>query len=141
MVYDERVSLPPVAAVIALVCLLHRFAIKMLIPGFQPLLKNTAGFPGKKGNYHCIMKVVVCIGSSCHLKGSHQVVSCIKKLIEKYNLEDRIELSGTFCMGNCQNRCLCSVDGEIFSVVPKKRQAFLRIIFLKKYRIDLQKRK
>ena len=132
MVYDERVSLPPVAAVIALVCLLHRFAIKMLIPGFRPLLKNTAGFPGKKGNYHCIMKVVVCIGSSCHLKGSHQVVSCIKKLIEKYNLEDRIELSGTFCMGNCQNDVCVSVDGEIFSVVPEETTSFFENNILKK---------
>ncbi len=97
---------------------------------FAPIKK--AGFPGKKGNYYRIMKVVVCIGSSCHLKGSHQVVSCIKKLIEKYDLDDRIELSGTFCMGNCQNDVCVSVDGEIFSVIPEETTKFFENNILKK---------
>lgn len=72
------------------------------------------------------MKVVVCIGSSCHLKGSHQVVSCIKKLIDEYNLSDKVELSGTFCMGNCQNDVCVSVDDEIFSVIPDRTSEFFK---------------
>ncbi len=65
------------------------------------------------------MKIVVCIGSSCHIKGSHQVVSEIKKLIDEKGLRDKIELSGTFCLGNCQRGVSVSVDGEIYSVTPE----------------------
>ena len=46
-------------------------------------------------------KVVVCIGSSCHLKGSRQVVEQLQQLIRYNNLQETVELSGTFCMGNC----------------------------------------
>lgn len=70
------------------------------------------------------MKVVVCIGSSCHLKGSHAVVSNIKKLIEKNQLSDKIDLSGTFCMGDCQKDVCVSVDDEIFSVKPENTAEF-----------------
>ena len=48
-----------------------------------------------------MVKVTVCIGSSCHLKGSRQVVEELQYLINKNNLGDRVELSGTFCMGKC----------------------------------------
>ncbi len=110
----------------------YRYRRKNITAGLLPLLKQCRVSGGKKGNYYRIMKVVVCIGSSCHLKGSHQVVSCIKKLIEKYNLDDRIELSGTFCMGNCQNDVCVSVDGEIFSVVPEETTNFFENNILKK---------
>ena len=49
------------------------------------------------------MKITVCIGSSCHLKGSRQVVEQLQYLIAQHNLKDKIDLGGTFCMGNCQN--------------------------------------
>ena len=45
------------------------------------------------------MKITVCIGSSCHLKGSRQVVEQLQNMIAKENLGDRVELAGTFCMG------------------------------------------
>ena len=48
-----------------------------------------------------MVKVTVCIGSSCHLKGSRQVVEELQYLINKNELEDKVELSGTFCMGKC----------------------------------------
>ena len=48
-----------------------------------------------------MVKVTVCIGSSCHLKGSRQVVEELQYLINKHDLDDRVELAGTFCMGKC----------------------------------------
>ena len=48
------------------------------------------------------MKVIVCIGSSCHIKGSRQVVEELQYLIAQNNLGDKVELGGTFCMGKCQ---------------------------------------
>ena len=45
-----------------------------------------------------IMKITVCIGSSCHVKGSRQVVETLQYLIAENDLKDQIDLSGTFCM-------------------------------------------
>ena len=45
------------------------------------------------------MKVTVCIGSSCHINGSRQVVEELQHLIADAGLEDKVELGGTFCMG------------------------------------------
>lgn len=64
------------------------------------------------------MKVTVCIGSSCHLKGSRQVVKQLQYLIKKENLGDKVELNGTFCMGKCQSGVCVTVDDGFFSVSP-----------------------
>ena len=65
------------------------------------------------------MKITVCIGSSCHIKGSRQVVEAIQSLIKDNNLSDKIELGGTFCMGQCQQGVCVSVDDEFYSVTPE----------------------
>lgn len=64
------------------------------------------------------MKITVCIGSSCHIKGSRQVVEQLQYLIRQNNLGDKIELSGTFCMEKCQEGVCVTVDGKFFSVTP-----------------------
>lgn len=64
------------------------------------------------------MKVTVCIGSSCHIKGSRQVVEQLQYLIVHEGLEDKVELGGTFCMGRCQDGVCVTVDGEFHSVSP-----------------------
>ena len=62
------------------------------------------------------MKVTVCIGSSCHIKGSRQVVEQLQKLIAENNVSDKVELGGTFCLGNCQSGVCVSVDDVCQSV-------------------------
>ena len=64
------------------------------------------------------MKFTVCIGSSCHIKGSRQVVSLLQQLISQNNLDDKVELGGTFCMGQCQKGVCVTVDDNFFSVSP-----------------------
>lgn len=70
------------------------------------------------------MNVTVCIGSSCHIKGSHAVVEQLQDLIAKKNLDDSVKLSGTFCMGKCQQGVCVTVDGEFFSVSPESAASF-----------------
>lgn len=65
------------------------------------------------------MKVTVCIGSSCHIKGSRQVVEQLQYLIARDKLEDKVELGGRFCMGNCQSGVCVTVDGRLHSVSPE----------------------
>ena len=64
------------------------------------------------------MKVTVCIGSSCHVKGSRQVVDQLQTLIEENNLSNKVELAGTFCLGKCQQGVCVMVDEEFHSVSP-----------------------
>ena len=45
--------------------------------------------------------VQICVGSSCYLKGSADIVELLEKNIEIYGLQDEIVLVGSFCMGKC----------------------------------------
>ncbi len=64
------------------------------------------------------MKITVCIGSSCHIKGSREVVEKLEALISENGLEDRVDLAGSFCMGRCREGVCVEADGELFSVSP-----------------------
>lgn len=64
------------------------------------------------------MKITVCIGSSCHIKGSRHVVEQLQNLISKNNVQDKVELCGTFCLGKCQQGVCVMADDSFFSVTP-----------------------
>ena len=70
------------------------------------------------------MKITVCIGSSCHLKGSRLVVASLQKLIAENNVSDKVELGGTFCMGNCQNGVSVTLDDKLYSLRPDTTKDF-----------------
>lgn len=78
------------------------------------------------------MKVVICIGSSCHIKGSRQVVEKLQELVAKNKLGDKVELSGTFCMGKCEQGVSVTVDGNFFSVSPETVEEFFNTQVLAK---------
>ncbi|MGN1160772.1 MAG: (2Fe-2S) ferredoxin domain-containing protein, partial [Candidatus Fimenecus sp.] len=61
------------------------------------------------------------IGSSCHIKGSHDIVELLKAAVEKNNLQDEITLAGSFCIGKC-NRVgvTVQVDDEVYTGVTKE---------------------
>ena len=72
------------------------------------------------------MKVTVCIGSSCHIKGSRRVVEQLQLLVAENDLSDKVELGGTFCMGQCQKGVCVTVDDTFYSVSPVARRATSR---------------
>ena len=65
------------------------------------------------------MKITICIGSSCHLKGSRRVVEELQRLVQEHNLMDKVELAGTFCLGKCQTGVNVNIDGTDLSVSPE----------------------
>lgn len=65
------------------------------------------------------MIVEVCIGSSCHLKGSYQVIREIEDFIARENLADRVELKGAFCLGNCTEAVSVRVGEQVLSFSPE----------------------
>ena len=60
------------------------------------------------------MIIQICVGSSCHLKGSHEIVELLTKAVEEHHLEDEISLAGSFCIGKCNREGVTvQVDDEI----------------------------
>jgi len=60
------------------------------------------------------MIIQVCVGSSCHIRGSQEIVALLQNAVEEYHLEDKITLAGNFCVGKC-NRVgvTVQVDDEV----------------------------
>ena len=71
-----------------------------------------------------MLKITVCIGSSCHIKGSRQVVEQLQQLIAQNDLGGKVELGGTFCTGKCQQGVCVTVNDSVHSVTPETVQAF-----------------
>ena len=68
-----------------------------------------------------MMIIQICIGSSCHLKGSPEIVELLQKAIEEHKLEDEITLAGSFCIGKC-NRIgvTVQVDDDVYTGITKE---------------------
>lgn len=45
--------------------------------------------------------VQVCVGSSCFLKGSQDIIEMLQNAIAEHHLEDDVVLNGSFCIGQC----------------------------------------
>ncbi len=56
--------------------------------------------------------VEVCIGSSCHLKGSYIVVERLKEFIVQKDLTEKVELKASFCMEDCLNGVCVTINGK-----------------------------
>ena len=67
------------------------------------------------------MIIQVCVGSSCHIKGSPEIVELFQKAVAEYNLDDEITLAGSFCIGKC-NRVgvTVQIDDDIHVGVTKE---------------------
>ena len=67
------------------------------------------------------MLIQVCVGSSCHLKGSPEIVELLQKAVSDYHLEDEVTLAGSFCIGKC-NRVgvTIQVDDDIHVGITKE---------------------
>ncbi len=73
-----------------------------------------------------MIKISVCIGSACHLKGSYNLINGFQQAIEKYGVSNKVEIPGTFCLGHCGDNVSVQVDGEYFSVNPENINEFFK---------------
>ena len=67
------------------------------------------------------MIIQICVGSSCHLKGSPEIIELLQKAVEEYHLEYDVTLAGSFCIGKC-NRVgvTIQVDDDIHVGITKE---------------------
>jgi NADH:ubiquinone oxidoreductase subunit E len=64
-----------------------------------------------------LITITVCIGSSCHLKCSYDVVNELQRLVLENNLNEKVTIKASFCLGNCTGGvCVKVNDGETLSV-------------------------
>ena len=80
------------------------------------------------------MIIQICVGSSCHLKGSEKLVGLFKKEVEARGLDTDITLAGSFCTGRCnRDGVTVTVDDDIYTgVTPESFDAFFTDTVLKK---------
>ena len=71
-----------------------------------------------------MIRVEICIGSSCHVKGATSVLNAIRSKVKTYGLDDKVELAGRFCMGKCTEGVCVTVDGQLYSVSPDSADDF-----------------
>ena len=71
------------------------------------------------------MDLMVCVGSSCHLQHSRELIDRLKALIAENGLEGKVELKGSFCMGHCADEGVCvKFADEIYSLTMENVDDF-----------------
>ena len=63
------------------------------------------------------MKVLVCIGSSCHKTGSYRVQERLKERVAEHGLTEQVTFGSAFCLGHCRDGVSISIDDEIITGV------------------------
>jgi NADH:ubiquinone oxidoreductase subunit E len=72
-----------------------------------------------------MLELCVCIGSSCHIKGSYNVIQTFQQLVEEKKLHDRINFKSSFCQKQCQHPGVAvSVNGTIHRVTAETAGEF-----------------
>ena len=72
------------------------------------------------------MKILICVGSTCHLCGSKRVVTRFQELVEENGLQDKVELAGKFCMGKCGEKVNLTIDDTAYAVTPDEVDEFFK---------------
>lgn len=66
------------------------------------------------------MNIYICVGSSCHLKGSYDIIQLMKEAITDHHLEDTVNLSAAFCLGHCTDGVSVKINEDIICGVSKE---------------------
>jgi NADH:ubiquinone oxidoreductase subunit E len=74
-----------------------------------------------------MLELSVCIGSSCHLKGSYNIIQLFQQMIEENTLHDKIDFKANFCMKECQGDGVAvSINGAVYHLEPEKARDFFK---------------
>ena len=65
--------------------------------------------------------IAICIGSACHLRGAHGVLSAFSELVAKYKVSATVDLEGNFCQGRCTEGVVIKIDDEVITNVSQDK--------------------
>lgn len=73
------------------------------------------------------VQLAICVGSSCHLKGSRDVIEAFRNEIVKRKLQEKVELKAAFCLGDCNHEGVSvKLNDEVISgLTPEKVPSFV----------------
>ena len=78
-----------------------------------------------------MIELSICIGSSCHIKGSYKVIKRLEELIEEHLLSETVTLKASFCLGHCTDGVSVMIgDRLINNVSPENVDAFFKSCIL-----------
>lgn len=66
------------------------------------------------------MNIYICVGSSCHLKGSYDIIQLMKEAVTVHHLEEKVNLSAAFCLGHCTDGVSVKINEDIICGVSKE---------------------
>ena len=67
------------------------------------------------------MTIEICLGSSCHVKGSKKIFALVEKAIKENKLEKKVKIAGTLCLGHCDSDGVnMRIDDEIVLGITEK---------------------
>lgn len=80
-----------------------------------------------------MLQVSICVGSSCHLKGSYPIIKIFEDLIKNYKLENKVKLKASFCLGQCTKGVSVKVGEALLdSITPANAREMFEEHILKK---------
>ncbi|CVK19577.1 (2Fe-2S) ferredoxin domain-containing protein [Sporomusa sphaeroides] len=68
-----------------------------------------------------MLKLSICFGSACHLRGAYSVLNTFRALIDKYQIQSEIDIEGNFCQGKCTEGVVIKLNDEIITNVVKEK--------------------
>ena len=68
-----------------------------------------------------MLKLSICFGSACHLRGAYSVLNTFRALIDKYQIQSKIDIEGNFCQGKCTEGVVIKLNDEIITNVAKEK--------------------
>ncbi|MDL2207863.1 (2Fe-2S) ferredoxin domain-containing protein [Desulfovibrio sp. OttesenSCG-928-M16] len=71
-----------------------------------------------------MLEINICVGSSCHLKGSYNVIQEVQQIIEDRGLHEQVSIKATFCMKQCQTGVSVGFKDNSYSLQPGKCRDF-----------------
>lgn len=65
--------------------------------------------------------VQICVGSSCHIKGSSDIIELMQRAVQEHRIEDEVVLAGSFCIGKCTTSGVTvQVNDDVFVGINKE---------------------
>src|SRR5215469_2769343 len=65
------------------------------------------------------VKVGVCLGTNCYLKGSQHVLNAVLRHADEKGLENRLDVRASFCFERCEHGPNASIDGAVCTCTPE----------------------
>jgi len=65
------------------------------------------------------VKVGVCLGTNCFVKGSQHVLNAVLRHADEKGLENRLDVRASFCFERCEHGPNASIDGAVCACTPE----------------------